>query len=146
MFAGVTFYWAAGGMAGVHTLGGPIEKLAIARDAPFVTILWVTAILKVAGGVLAVALIRPWLRKVPRRWLVRAAWGAAVPLTLYGAIQTASVALVRFNIIIPSKPVASNVLWWRLLVWEPWFLLWGVLLGVAAWHVGRRPDAVRPHT
>jgi len=84
VFAGVSFYWAAGGMAGVHTLGGPIEKMATARDATFVTILWATAILKVAGGVLALALIRRGVRKIPRRWLLRAAWAAAALLALYG--------------------------------------------------------------
>ena len=132
VFGGVSFYWAAGGMAGVHTLGGTIEKMAVARDASFVTILWVTAVLKLAGGGLALALIRPWGRKLPRRWLLRAAWGAAALLTLYGALQTASVALVRLDIVNPDPPVPSSVLWWRLLLWEPWFLLWGVLLGLAA--------------
>ncbi|WP_367186615.1 DUF3995 domain-containing protein [Sporichthya sp.] len=140
VFAGVSFYWAAGGMAGVHTLGGPIEKMATARDATFVTILWAMAIGKVAGGVLAMALIRRWVRRIPGRWLLRAAWGAAAPLALYGGLQTASVALVRFDIITPDEPVASSVLWWRLLLWEPWFLLWGVLLGLAARNAGRRWD------
>lgn len=135
-FAGVSFYWAAGGMAGVSTVGGSIERMAIARAPGFVTVLWVTAALKLVGGVLALALTRPWARKLSRRWLLRAAWGAAILLTLYGAVQTASVALVRVGVS-PDPPVDSTVLWWRLLLWEPWFLLWGVLLGLAARNAGR---------
>lgn len=138
-FAGVSFYWAAGGMAGVTTLGGSIERMATARAPGFVTVVWVTAVLKLAGGVLALALARPWTRELPRRWLLRAAWGAAILLTLYGAVQTASVALLRVGVFKPDPPVDSTVLWWRLLLWEPWFLLWGILLGLAARNAGRNP-------
>lgn len=47
---------------------------------------------------------------------------------------------MRFDIIAPDEPVASSVLWWQLLLWEPWFLLWGVVLGLAARNAGRRWD------
>ena len=33
-------------------------------------------------------------------------------------------------------------LWWHVLVWDLWFLVWGVLLGVAAWRFGRLSAAV----
>ena len=93
--------------------------MATARDDTFVTILWATAILKIVGGVFAVALIRRGVRMISRRWLLRASWGAAALLALCGGLQTVSVALVRFDINTPDEPVASSVLWWRLLLWEP---------------------------
>jgi hypothetical protein len=33
-------------------------------------------------------------------------------------------------------PVEAEVVHWRLLLWEPWFVVWGLLLGAASW-----PDA-----
>ncbi len=132
-FAAVSFYWGLGGTAGVNTLGGRIEELALARDPMIITMIWVTGILKVAGGLLALALVRPWGLRLPRRWLVRGAWTGAALLTVYGLVQVSSVALVAVGVLTPTQPVEPVVLWWRLLLWEPWFLLWGVLLGLTAW-------------
>lgn len=139
-FAAVTFYWSAGGMAGVSTLGGRFEEWAVARDPMIVTLLWFTGVLKVAGAMLALALVQPWGRRLPRRWLLLAAWSGAVLLTVYGVLQVTSVALVAFGVVTPSPPPDATVLWWRLLLWEPWFLLWGVLLGLTAWSARKRSD------
>lgn len=137
-FAAVSFYWGFGGMVGVSTLGGRIEELALARDPMIITMVWVTGVLKVAGGVLALALVQPWGHKLPRWWLLLAAWGGAVLLTVYGLLQMTSVALVAFGVITPTQPVEPTVLWWRLLLWEPWFVAWGLLLGLTAWAAGKR--------
>jgi hypothetical protein len=137
-FAAVSFYWGAGGMAGVSTLGGRFEQLARARDPMIVTMVWVTGFLKVAGGLLALALVQPWGRRLPLRWLRLTAWSGAVLLTVYGVLQVISVALVAFGAVTPSQPVNSTVMWWRLLLWEPWFLIWGVLLGFTAWRSRKR--------
>lgn len=127
-----------GGTAGVSTLGGRIEELALARDPMIITLVWVTGLLKVAGGVLALALVQPWGRRLPRRWLMGGAWAGAVLLTVYGTVQVSSVALVALGVLTPTQPVEPVVLWWRLLLWEPWFLLWGVLLGLSAWVASQR--------
>lgn len=137
-FAAVSFYWGAGGMAGLSTLGGRIEELALARDPVIVTLVWVTGILKVGGGMLALALVQPWGRWLPRRLLLLTAWSGAALLTVYGVVQIGSVAAVAFGVLTPSYPLPSAVLWWRLLLWEPWFLLWGVLLGLTAWTAQKR--------
>lgn len=132
-FAAVSFYWGLGGTAGVSTLGGQIEALALARDPLIIALVWVTGIGKVVGGLFALALVRPWGRALPRRWLLRGAWAGAVLLTVYGLVQVVSVALVAMGVLTPTQPVEPSVLWWRLLLWEPWFLVWGVLLGLTAW-------------
>jgi Protein of unknown function (DUF3995) len=64
-----SFYWAAGGTIGLDTVGGAIEELARARDPAGVALGIGAGVLKVAGGVLALALVRPWGRRVPRRLL-----------------------------------------------------------------------------
>ena len=131
-FAGVSFYWGVGGEVGVRTLGGRIEELALARDPAILTAVWVTGVLKVVGGLLALALVQAWGRHLPTRLLLVAASGAALLLTVYGVVQVVSVGLVLSGVVTIATPEEPSVLWWRLLLWEPWFLVWGLLLGVAA--------------
>jgi hypothetical protein len=57
-------------------------------------------------------------------------------LTVYGTVQWAGVLLVHTGVVDPATPVPGEVVYWRLLLWEPWFVVWGLLLGSAAW-----PDA-----
>jgi hypothetical protein len=48
-----------------------------------ITLVWVTGVLKVVAGLLALA--RLWERALPRWPLLAAVWGGAVLLTTYGA-------------------------------------------------------------
>jgi hypothetical protein len=133
-----SFYWAAGGTIGLDTVGGAIEELARARDPAGVALGIGAGVLKVAGAVLALALVRPWGRRVPRRLLGGVAWAASMVLTLYGGLLVAVGALVLAGVIGPAGPVDRTALRWHVLVWDLWFLVWGLLLGVAAWHYGGR--------
>jgi hypothetical protein len=81
-------------------------------------------VLKVAGGVLALALVRPWGRRVPRRLLAGVAWAASVVLTLYGGLLVAVGALVLAGVIGPAGPVDRTALRWHVLLWDLWFLVW----------------------
>lgn len=133
-----SFYWAAGGTIGLDTVGGAIEELARARDPAGVALGLGAGVLKVAGGVLALALVRPWGRGVPRRLLGGVAWAASAVLTLYGGLLVAVGALVLAGVIRPAGPVDRTALRWHVLLWDLWFLVWGLLLGLAAWHYGRQ--------
>jgi hypothetical protein len=136
LYAIPSFYWAAGGTVGLDTVGGAIEELA--RDPAGVALGIGAGVLKVVGGVLALALFRPWGRRVPRRLLGGLAWAASVGLTLYGGLLVAVGALVLAGVIRPAGPVDRTALRWHVLLWDLWFLVWGLLLGVAAWHYGRQ--------
>ncbi len=92
----------------------------------------------IAPGLLALALARPCGRVVPRGLLLGAAWAASAVLTGYGGLLVAVGALVLTGVISPSGPVDRTALRWHVLVWDLWFLVWGLLLGVAAWRYGRR--------
>ncbi|WP_328304607.1 DUF3995 domain-containing protein [Actinomycetospora sp. NBC_00405] len=137
-FAAVSLYWAAGGTAGLCTIGGPVEDLTRARDPQFIALLWATAVAKIIGAVLGLALVRPWGQRVPRRTLFAGAEAAAVLLTLYGAVQTGAVALAATGFL-DVEPIDPTVLRWRMFLWEPWFLVWGLLLGIAVRQRRRRP-------
>jgi hypothetical protein len=72
-----SFYWAAGGTIGLATVGGAIEELARAGDPAGVALGIGAGLLKVAGGVLALALVRPWSRRVPAGcWVGLPGWPA----------------------------------------------------------------------
>jgi Protein of unknown function (DUF3995) len=133
-----SFYWAAGGTIGLDTVGGAIEELARARDPAGVALGIGAGVLRVVGAVLALALVRPRGRRVPRRLVGGVAWAASVVLTLYGGLLVAVGALVLAGVIGPAGPVDRTALRWHVLLWDLWFLVWGLLLGVAAWHHGRQ--------
>ena len=132
-----SFYWALGGTAGLDTVGGAIEELARTPDPAGIALGLGAGVLKVAGGLLALALVRPWGRAIPRRLLLGAAWTASVVLTCYGGLLVAVGALVLTGLISPAGPVDRTALRWHVLLWDLWFLVWGLLLGVAAWQYGR---------
>src|SRR5260370_40204353 len=59
-FAAISFYWGAGGIHGLDTLGGSLERLARAHDRTIFIAVWVTGFLKVFGSLLALALAGGW--------------------------------------------------------------------------------------
>jgi len=137
LYAVPSAYWALGGTVGLDTLGGAIEQLARTRDPAGIALGLGAGVLKVAGGLLALALVRPWGRAIPRRLLGGAAWATSVVLTCYGGLLVVVGALVLGGLISPSGPVDRRALRWHVFLWDLWFLVWGLLLGVAAWQYGR---------
>ncbi|HEV8166716.1 MAG TPA: DUF3995 domain-containing protein [Actinomycetota bacterium] len=139
LYAVPSFYWALGGTAGLDTVGGAVEELARTGGLAGVALGMGAGVLKVAGGLLALALVRPWGRAIPRRLLAGAAWAASVVLTAYGGLLVVAGALVLTGLIRPAGPVDRTALRWHVLLWDLWFLVWGLVLGVAAWQYGREP-------
>jgi hypothetical protein len=139
LYAVVSFYWALGGTAGIDTLGGSLEELARDGDPVVLWLAGAAGLLKVAGAVLALALVRPWGRLLPRRLLLVAAWAGSVVLVLYGGLYVVGGALVLAGAVDVSGSLDRTALWWHVLVWDLWFLVWGMLLGLAAWLYGRSP-------
>jgi hypothetical protein len=141
LFAAVSLYWALGGTAGLSTLGGRIEELARSGDPTMTALNWASAVLKTAVGLMALALLRRQDDRPQRLLLVGAAL-AAVVLIAYGLLQTIGVALVATDVVTPARPPSDLAVRWRLFLWEPWFLVWGLLLGAATWLRMRDSGAV----
>ena len=93
---------------------------------------------KVAGGLLALALVRPWGRAVPHRWLLIVSAGASVLLVIYGGLNVLLGALVLAGAIHPAGSVDYAALRWHVGVWDLWFLAWGILLALATIGYARR--------
>jgi uncharacterized protein DUF3995 len=111
---------------------------------------WLIApgLLFAAGSVIALALIQPWGRVIPRPLLLLLAWvGGSILIlkTLYGAsIQVLAVtgvitwqqAQTLIGAPVSQAPTAhegTHMTLWNFLVWNPWFLLGGILFCALAW-------------
>lgn len=138
VFAAMSFYWAIGGTTGLDTLSPTIQKLAVARDSQFIAITWITGVLKLCGGVFALALVQPWGRKFPRWLLLIATWGAAVVLLVHGGDFMVRGVLWGTGLISVPETVDSTVILGYTFLWGPWWLGGGSLFGVAAWNYTQR--------
>ena len=69
-----------------------------------------------------------------RRWRrpVRAVtWAEAVILTGYGFVLTVVGLLVQAGAIQPVAHADHRALEWHAYLWDPWFLIWGILVLIA---------------
>jgi len=130
-YALMSLYWALGGHALVSTIGGYVEQFARRGGAFPVLIALAAALAKVAGGLLALALVRPWGRMVPRGWLLSGSAGTSALLVVYGGLNVLLGALVLLGVIHPTGGVDRTALRWHVGVWDLWFLVWGILLALA---------------
>lgn len=143
VFAGISFYWGVGGRTLLDTVGGAIERSALAGDTAIYVAVWVTGALKLVGAVLALALVRPWGQRLPRRVVLLFAWVAAVGLTLYGGVLEVTNTLAATHVVKPSTPIEWKALWWHLWVWDLSFFIWGILFAAALPRFRRDGGAAR---
>lgn len=129
LFALVSLYWALGGMVGIDTVGGEIERLARTGDGALLA--WGAVLAKLAGVVLALALARRWF---PRPLLLAGGWAGTALLVGYGGLTVGVELLVVAGAVDPPAGIDWYAFHWHLALWDPYFVVWGVLLGIATWH------------
>jgi hypothetical protein len=130
-YAVVSLYWALGGHAFIDTVGGYVQQFARRGGAIPLLAALAAAVAKVVGGLLALALVRPWGSMVRRQWLLIVSAGASVLLIAYGGLNVLLGALVLSGVIHPAGSVDRTALRWHVGVWDLWFLVWGILLALA---------------
>jgi hypothetical protein len=149
-FAALSGYWAAGGTALADTLGASVTGPALAREPGFVALLWGVAAAKALLGLLALALASRSHLFVPRWLLLVAAWGAGAFMVLYAGANLAVRGLMAAGVMPTPEAMHSAAARWHLFLWDPWWLLGGLLFVATAWFAGRAParggDAVRVAT
>ncbi len=147
VFAAVSFYWAVGGTAGVNTNAPAITKHVLARDPGWIAIIWGTGALKIIAGLLALALVRPWGRAIPRWLLLTAAGGAVAIMGGYeGAASLIQHALMVAGVIGTPEGLGATSARWHLLLWDPLWLIGGILFGIAAWEYRRTSRVAAIHS
>jgi hypothetical protein len=141
LFAAASAYWAAGGRVGSGTVAVALAEQAAERDPGFVATLWVAAVLKALLAVLALALAA----RRPGRVVRLAGWGTGAALALYGVVGLAEYGAMAAGLAAVPDDVGRPAVTWYLALWEPVWLLGGVLFLALAWRSGsgvpdREPD------
>lgn len=125
LFAGMSFYWAAGGMLGVRSLGGEIYQRALEQDPSFVPIVWATGVIKL-GGVILLWLVIMQVGPDPfRKTVMVICIVVGVLMALYGLLNMLTISLAAFGIL--NFQLDAYATGWRLAFWEPFWILGGVL-------------------
>jgi len=135
VFAAMSFYWALGGRLSVGTQARSIREQI--DDPGFVAVLWVTGALKVGAGVIALALVRPRGERRPPRALSVVAGVLAAGLLLYGGLGWVQALLWQTGVQDVPASVGATAARWKLLFWEPFWVLGGVLFLLAVRHARR---------
>ena len=135
VFAAVHLYWALGG-----TVGMP-PGMSVGMNLALFVIDVVAIPLCVVGALLALSLVRPWGRLLPRRLLLACGWGACALLILHSVPTLVGDGLVIAGLRAGDLSVPER---WSLFVYEPWFFAGGVLYGAAALGYGRRSSRSGP--
>ncbi|MBE3560514.1 MAG: DUF3995 domain-containing protein [Ktedonobacteraceae bacterium] len=127
LFAALSFFWGAGGRTGLH----PLEQPATASNLLWVVINLAAGILKIVGGLIALALVRTWKQRFIHRLLLIFTWLMGVGMCLYAGLGLVSDVLHVTGII--NDPATWRWFFWYLVLWDPWWLLGGVLYVALAW-------------
>lgn len=142
--AGVSLFWTLGGTFLLETVGGAIEDLARERSGGAIALGAGVTLLKVAAGVLALALARPFGARLGARPLIGINSLAALALVLWGGINVVAGALVLGGIVTTANEADESALRWHVLVWDLWFLLWGLALALATARYRHHARSARP--
>lgn len=107
------------------------------RGPPPVLIGFLIVAIKVMGGLVALGLahLGPG-RKLHRPLLLIGGLGSGL-LIIYGGLLVAVGTLVLTGILQPDGPVDRRALTWHVLLWDLWFLLWGLALTATTWRSTR---------
>jgi Protein of unknown function (DUF3995) len=130
LYATVSAYWGFGGTALLDTVGGAFQRAGRTSSAGLIAVVWVTVLLKLFAAIIGLVVVirRPPLAAAQRGVVVRMAWAAAVFLILYGGVLSITGWLVQLDIVSPAANADHKALRWHAFLWDPWFLVWGLLL------------------
>ncbi len=138
MHAAFSAYWALGGQWLLDTVGAWAVNLVNRAPLLSAVVLGMVAIVKFAGA--AVPLLVEYQRLPGRHlWRVLEAIGSAV-LIVYGVLNVAAAWAVLGGIIVAADGYNRAAELGHAALWDPLFLLWGVLLAA-----GLRYTRATPH-
>lgn len=139
----------ANALADKDPLPPHLREQLLARDPLFVASHWLLAGAAVVGVIVALATVRPWGARVPRRLLL------AITGTLGVFMIVRSIGVLGFGFVgdvllltgvrpppVEHASLARDLARWDLLLWSPFFLLWGVCWATAGWRLGRASGVV----
>lgn len=134
-FAVPSLLWGSGISAGARTVGRDLPSYTWSNHAGVLAAVLFTGCLKVVGGLFALALVRPGSRVLPwRRVTLIGGYALAGFLILYGLQDIVPSALMELHVIGAPRDPDWFAMRWHVLLWGPYFAVWGILLGSAVRH------------
>jgi len=131
VFAAASFYWALGGTRMVGTVSASLNEKTRTGEANLLLGAWVPGCLKLLAALVPLlALHRPTNSTWARPLWALACLEAGI-LTLYGLVLTTAGLLVQTDLLHASADADSRALAWHAYLWDPWFLIWGLLVTAA---------------
>jgi hypothetical protein len=130
-YAAISAYWAIGGTALLDTVGGVFEQAGRSGGTAVRIGLWAVVLVKIAAGALPVLALSRILGSGWHRLVWVLTWVDAVILTLYGLVLTIAGLLIQADVVHTRADADHLALRWHAYLWDPWFLLWGLLAGAA---------------
>jgi Protein of unknown function (DUF3995) len=133
LYAAISVYWAAGGIWLLDTVGASLVQAARDASAGVLFAVWAASVLKVIAAVLPLLAVRT---DAPpgaggRRVFRVLTWVEAVILVLYGLVLTVTGLLVQSGLVAAGATADHRTLRWHAYLWDPWFLVWGLLVTAA---------------
>lgn len=92
---------------------------------------WAAVVLKVIAAGLPLAAVRRLTSPAWNRTIWALAWIEAGILAIYGLVLTTVGLLVQAGVIHASVTADHRALAWHAYLWDPWFLIWGLLVAGA---------------
>jgi hypothetical protein len=142
-FGLLSLSWAAGGELGISTLAHTIQDAAREGDDDMRLATAVTGALKIAAGLLALWTLRPVGGRRLRTVGLSLLWGCAFLFALYGLLGFFEKLLMGLGVLDVPDGLGEDVVWWYVFLWEPIWILGGVLFFMTAWLFGRLLRAER---
>ena len=128
-YVAISAYWALGGTWLLATVSSSL--VTADQSTTVVMAVWAAVVLKGIGALLPFYLRRP---APPSKWHGRLrllAWAEGAVLTLYGFVFTSAGLLVQAGVIHLGRAADRRALVWHTYLWDPWFLVWGLLVVLA---------------
>jgi Protein of unknown function (DUF3995) len=131
LFAVLHMYWAVGGSVGLASSAG--ADLAARRPWWFVLGgLWAVALMLLVGAGFSIGLTR-WRRR-PGRVVAALGWFGGGLLLARGLVLEAALAIRASGL---SAAVSGQEVRWSLLLWNPWFVVGGMVMLLATYQFAR---------
>lgn len=125
--AAISAYWTAGGTGLLETVGGSIARWGRDGGVEVRLALAVIVVLKLVAAWLPIRAVREPHAPTVRRL----AWFQAAILTAYGGVLTGTGLAIQAGVLHAGADPDWKALDWHAYLWDPWFLIVGLLVSAA---------------